>query len=65
MDYQVLRYEVRDAIATNTLIRPAADRARDLAMDSEFFTGAIRPDADLAVRCVVVTGPGSAFCTGG
>ena len=65
MDDQVLRYEVKDAIVTITLNRLAADRARDLAMDSEFFTGAIRPDADLAVRCVVVTGSGSAFCTGG
>jgi len=64
MDYRVLRYEVKDAIATNTLKRPAGNNALDLAMGSEFFDAAIRADEDLAVRCVIVSGPGKAFFAG-
>jgi 2-(1,2-epoxy-1,2-dihydrophenyl)acetyl-CoA isomerase len=65
MDYQALRYEVKDAIATITLDRPAAYNALDLTMSSEFFDAAIRADEDREVRCVVITGAGKAFCAGG
>ena len=56
MDYQVLRYEVKDAIATNTRKRPAGYNALDLVMGREFFDAAIRADEDLALRCVLVSG---------
>jgi len=65
MDYQALRYEVKDAIGTITLNRPAAYNALDVTMASEFFDAAIRADEDREVRCVVVTGACKAFCAGG
>ena len=65
MDYQALRYEVKDGIATITLNRPAAYNALDLAMSSELFDAAVRADEDRDVRCVVITGAGRAFCAGG
>jgi len=64
MDYRVLRYEVKDAIATNTPKRPAGHNALDLAMGSEFFDAAIRADQDLAMLCVIFSGPGKAFFAG-
>lgn len=65
MSYEVLRYDVRDAIATITLDRPAAYNALDLTMGRELLDAAIEADEDRAVRCIVVTGAGRAFCAGG
>lgn len=65
MTYQALRYEVKDAIATITLNRPAAYNALDLTLGRELFEAAIAADEDRSVRCVVVTAAGRAFCAGG
>jgi 2-(1,2-epoxy-1,2-dihydrophenyl)acetyl-CoA isomerase len=65
MTYQALLYEVRDAVATITLNRPAAYNALDLALGRELHRAVIEADEDRAVRCVVVTGAGNAFCAGG
>jgi len=57
-------YVDRDGVATLTLDRPEALNAFDLTMARElerFFLGDARDDA---VRAVVVTGAGRAFCAG-
>lgn len=65
MSYAALRYEIQDAIATITLNRPTAYNALDLTMGRELLDAAIEADEDRAVRCIVVTGAGKAFCAGG
>jgi 2-(1,2-epoxy-1,2-dihydrophenyl)acetyl-CoA isomerase len=65
MAYEALRYEVEDAVATLTLNRPAAYNALDLTMARELLEATIEADEDRAVRCIVVTGAGKAFCAGG
>jgi len=65
MAYETLRYEVKDAVATITLNRPAAYNALDATMGRELLDAAIEADEDRAVRCIVITGAGKAFCAGG
>jgi 2-(1,2-epoxy-1,2-dihydrophenyl)acetyl-CoA isomerase len=65
MTYQALQYEVKDAIATITLNRPAAYNALDLTLARELFEAAVLADEDRSLRCVIVTGAGRAFCAGG
>jgi 2-(1,2-epoxy-1,2-dihydrophenyl)acetyl-CoA isomerase len=65
MKREALLYEVKDAVATITLNRPAAYNALDLTLGRELFEAAIEADEDRAVRCVVITGAGKAFCSGG
>jgi enoyl-CoA hydratase/carnithine racemase len=59
-----IRYEVADRIATITLDRPDQLNALDAAMERELVQIWDRVDADDAVRAVVVTGAGRAFCAG-
>ena len=61
----VIRYEVKDAVATITLNRPEAYNALNLALGREVFNATLAADEDRAVRCIVVTGAGRAFCAGG
>lgn len=65
MSYQTLSWTVDDdGVATLTLDRPDALNAFDLTMAEElleFFTTDARDDA---VRAIVVTGTGKAFCAG-
>jgi 2-(1,2-epoxy-1,2-dihydrophenyl)acetyl-CoA isomerase len=65
MTYQTLLYEVKDGDATITLNRPDAFNALDLALGREVFHATLEADEDRAVRCIVVTGAGKAFCAGG
>ena len=65
MSNDALTYEVRDAIATITLNRPAAYNALDATMGRELLESAIEADEDRGVRCIVITGAGKAFCAGG
>jgi len=65
MKREALLYEVKDAVAKITLNRPAAYNALDLTLGRELFEAAIEADEDRAVRCVVITGAGKAFCSGG
>ncbi|HEY4190323.1 MAG TPA: enoyl-CoA hydratase-related protein, partial [Candidatus Limnocylindrales bacterium] len=59
-----LRYEVRDAVATLTLDRPAARNALDAALKRELLAAIEAAGADPSVRVVVLTGAGPAFCAG-
>jgi len=65
MAYDSVRYEIKDAIATITLNRPQAYNALNLALARELFQAALEADEDRAVRCIVITGAGKAFCAGG
>jgi 2-(1,2-epoxy-1,2-dihydrophenyl)acetyl-CoA isomerase len=65
MAYATLRYEVKDAIGTITLGRPDTFNAIDLTLARELLDAALAADEDTAVRCIVVTGAGRAFCAGG
>jgi 2-(1,2-epoxy-1,2-dihydrophenyl)acetyl-CoA isomerase len=65
MGYETIRYDVKDAVATITLNRPEAYNALNLALGRELFHAALEADEDRAVRCIVVTGTGKAFCAGG
>lgn len=65
MGYQTIRVETADGIATITLDRPDAYNALNLAMGRELCQAAIDLSEDRAVRCVVLTGAGKAFCGGG
>jgi len=60
-----VRYDVRDGIATITLSRPEAYNALNLTMGRDLFHATLEADEDRAVRCVVITGAGRAFCAGG
>jgi enoyl-CoA hydratase len=64
MEYQTLRYEVSDRVATITLDRPDRLNAIDLHMPGEIRTAVEAADADPNVHVVVLTGAGRAFCAG-
>lgn len=59
-----VRLEVADAIATITLDRPDALNALTVAMKQELLGAFRRIGRDRAVRSVVLTGTGRAFCAG-
>lgn len=65
MDYTTLRFELTDGVAKITLNRPDAYNAMNLAMVRELYDAIRRCDDDLAVRAVLLTGAGKAFCAGG
>jgi 2-(1,2-epoxy-1,2-dihydrophenyl)acetyl-CoA isomerase len=59
-----LRYEVADAIATITLDRPDALNALTVGLKEELLAAFRSVARDRAVRAVVLTGAGRAFCAG-
>jgi 2-(1,2-epoxy-1,2-dihydrophenyl)acetyl-CoA isomerase len=65
MGYETIRYDVKDSVATITLNRPDAYNALNLTLGRELFHATLEADEDRAVRCIVVTGTGKAFCAGG
>src|SRR3989442_10500406 len=65
MDCRFRTRERRDGVATIALNRPEAFNALSLGLGRELFHAALEVDEDPAVRCVVVTGAGRAFCAGG
>src|SRR5262245_3238782 len=65
MGYEAVRYDVHDGIATITLSRPEAYNALNLTMGRDLFHATLEADEDRAVRCIVITGAGRAFCAGG
>ena len=62
--YSALRYEVSDSIATITLDRPGALNALTVPMKTELLAAFRAVALDRAVRVVVLTGAGRAFCAG-
>jgi enoyl-CoA hydratase/carnithine racemase len=64
MDYEQIRYEIDDGILTLTLNRPEKLNAFTVTMMREMLDALDRADADDAVRAIIVTGAGRAFCAG-
>ena len=63
-DFTQIRYAVADGIATITLARPDKLNAFTGTMMAELIAAFDLSDADDAVRAVIVTGDGRAFCAG-
>ncbi len=59
-----LRYDVQDHIATVTLDRPEVKNALNRELYGRLEQAFRDAHSDPDVRCVVLTGEGSAFCSG-
>ncbi len=64
MNFTQIIYEVKNAVARVTLNRPDRLNAWTKTMMEELIAAADMADADDAVRAVIVTGAGRAFCAG-
>lgn len=64
MSYETIDYAVADKIATIKLNRPAQMNAFTPTMASELIAAFEDAGADDAVRAIIVTGAGKAFCAG-
>lgn len=64
MSYQTLDYQVTDGILTLTLNRPDQLNAFTVEMANELVAAFQRAGKDEAVKAIVVTGAGRAFCAG-
>jgi 2-(1,2-epoxy-1,2-dihydrophenyl)acetyl-CoA isomerase len=62
--HEPVRYSVDGAVATVTLDRPAAMNALDIATKQALLEALRKAADDTAVRAVVLTGSGRAFCVG-
>ena len=62
--FSEIRYDVEDGVCTVTLSRPERLNAVTSTMLRELREACDRADADDAVRAVIVTGAGRAFCAG-
>jgi enoyl-CoA hydratase len=61
---KTVRVEIDDGIALVTLDRPHAKNALSIALQRELAETFARLDADEAVRVLILTGAGDAFCAG-
>ncbi len=59
-----IRYEVADGVATITFDRPSAMNALNIATKVALLEAVTAAAADDAVRCLLLTGTGRAFCVG-
>jgi enoyl-CoA hydratase/carnithine racemase len=64
MGFETITYEVDDGVLTLTLNRPARLNAVTRVTIAELLEALEQADADDAVRAVIVTGAGRAFCAG-
>jgi enoyl-CoA hydratase/carnithine racemase len=64
MDFETIRYEVADRVATITFDRPDQLNALSPAMIRELRAAYVAAEADDDVWTLLVTGTGRAFCTG-
>lgn len=63
-EFRDIRFAVADGVATITLHRPEKLNAYTVEMGDEVVAAFARCRADAAVRAVVLTGAGRAFCAG-
>ncbi|MBL8269835.1 crotonase/enoyl-CoA hydratase family protein [Steroidobacter sp.] len=63
-EFKTIRYEVTESILTITLHRPEQMNAFTPEMANELIAAFQQASADDAVRAVIVTGAGKAFCAG-
>lgn len=64
MAFETLRFEVADGVGTVTFDRPDKLNALNTVMLEELLAVLEQADADDAVRVLIVTGAGRAFCAG-
>jgi len=64
MELKVIKYEVRDTIATVTLNRPQRRNSWTGRMHVEYRWSIQQAENDTAVRAIIVTGAGKDFCVG-
>ncbi len=64
MDYQAIRFDLDAGVATLTLNRPEEMNTFSGRMGSELSHAYQRCDSEDAIRVVVLTGAGTAFCAG-
>lgn len=64
MDYETILFDVDDGVAVVTLNRPASMNAWNDKMSAELSNALRVCEEDDAVRAVVLTGAGRAFCAG-
>ncbi len=64
MAFEQIRYEAVDGVATVTLNRPEKLNAVTSVLLRELISAFDEADADDAIRAVIVTGAGRAFCAG-
>jgi 2-(1,2-epoxy-1,2-dihydrophenyl)acetyl-CoA isomerase len=65
MNYQSIKLDISDTVATLALARPERKNAFDIATRGELADAVARIKADTAVRAVILTGEGGDFCAGG
>ena len=65
MNYSLIDFQLKNAVATITLNRPDKRNAMSDDMRSEFIHALERVAADKAIRALVLTGAGKGFCAGG
>ena len=63
-DYKAIEYEVRDDLAIITLNRPHRMNAWTGRMHTEYRSAMLNAENNKAVRVIIVTGKGKAFCVG-
>lgn len=64
-EYTCVKYDVEDRIARITLNNPVKMNALDAALAAELAEAICRAGEDEAVKVIVITGAGKAFCAGG
>ena len=64
MPHEMLTLDIQDHVATLTLNRPDAYNAVNAQLARELLEATTQVDEDPAVRCLVITGAGKAFCAG-
>jgi enoyl-CoA hydratase/carnithine racemase len=64
VSYETLKYNVEDGVLTLTLHRPARMNAFTAPMMRELIDAFDHSDEDDAIRAVILTGEGKAFCAG-
>jgi enoyl-CoA hydratase/carnithine racemase len=64
MAYETILYEVANQVATITLNRPEKLNAYTQKMGAELFSAFRAANDDGAVRAIILTGAGRAFCAG-
>ena len=64
MGFEMINYEVKDAVASLILSRPARTNALNARMLEELELAMNLAEADERVRVVIVTGAGGAFSSG-
>lgn len=65
MDYQTIRMETADGVATITFDRPERGNSMDLEVMRELMHASLDCDESPGVRAVIITGAGRFFCAGG